>query len=281
LSTSAYVSLQDFSMQITPNLGTSYGLPGQDLSFTTDQVSDWSNGGLAAPIVDTQTTCRATQDQWQGEAYGVLGKWDRSPGPDFEMAELDGFSSEGALDRRVGKKTRIALRGGMGDMTAQTGTPKGKNPKSKLGRCKVEVPAVKPAQRISNLYLLGPTVIQSASATPDCLGPAWDEGDGGLSGEMGSAGDTHGEEETDRQRQERLIRKVDGVWTCAGCNGKRFFDRCTLRRHCKSAAHSKGRDMRSCPYCPNKYLRQSSVDRHVRKHHSQNGAGEGAQDSSA
>ncbi|KAI0247109.1 hypothetical protein BJV78DRAFT_1248504, partial [Lactifluus subvellereus] len=60
------------------------------------------------------------------------------------------------------------------------------------------------------------------------------------------------------------MRKVDGVWTCVGCNGRRFFDRCTLQRHCKSAAHNKARDMRNCPHCPKRYLRQSSVNRHVR-----------------
>ena len=265
---------------MTPNLG-SYGLPDQYLGFTRDQLPGWSNRDFAAPAAETRTTGLA-DDPWQVETSGVLGKRDRSPEPDLGMAKLDGLNSED----KVAKRAKIALRGEMEAQGSQAlklsvrQTPTSPNTKSKLGRCQVEASAVTPTQGISDPHPLGPTIVQSASGTPGDLRPAWNEGYGGVRGEMGSAGDTHDEEETDRQREKRLMRMVDGVWTCVRCN-ERFFDRSTLRRHCKSAAHRKDRDMKSCPYCPNEYLRQSSVNRHVRKHHSQNEAGEGAQDSSS
>ncbi|KAH9987746.1 hypothetical protein BJV74DRAFT_840899, partial [Russula compacta] len=79
--------------------------------------------------------------------------------------------------------------------------------------------------------------------------------------------DPHDEEETDRQRWDRLMFYDGGVWRCTGCGGKPFANRCTLQRHCKSSVHGKKRDMRKCRFCGRLFRRLTSVDRHITKQH--------------
>ncbi|KAH9967553.1 hypothetical protein BC827DRAFT_1152842 [Russula dissimulans] len=135
--------------------------------------------------------------------------------------------------------------------------------KSKPGHRALEMePLVAPPQGVLPTLSPGPIV---TGATPGSLerDQAWTEGRGRI------IEDRHEEEETDRERWGRLMKREDGVWKCMGCGGKRFSDRSTLQRHCKSLAHSKKRDMRKCRYCEKKFPRSSSVKRHEMAKHPQ------------
>jgi hypothetical protein len=78
--------------------------------------------------------------------------------------------------------------------------------------------------------------------------------------------DVH-DEETDEERWTRLMDLEEGMRKCRECPGKTFFDRSTLRRHCKTV-HGGECDRRKCPLCPEKsYSRQSGLNRHTKKKH--------------
>jgi Zinc finger, C2H2 type len=146
-------------------------------------------------------------------------------------------------------------------------TPRRLTEKSKLGRHELEVPVETgpPGLGFSRSYAMGPTPMGSASGNP---GQAWEEGGGSLRGSMESPQD-------EAEMLARLMVRVKGSWRCAGCNGKEFYDRSTLKRHCRSR-HSNNPGMKDCPYCDKSYSRQYGVNRHIKKKHGQSGVGEGS-----
>jgi rubrerythrin len=124
--------------------------------------------------------------------------------------------------------------------------------------------------------MLGPAIIGATPRLHEYTSQAWAEGTGGESDPQEKVGteDAHEEEETNRERWERLMSHADRVWRCVGCGGQAFSDRSTLQRHCKSAMHRKQRDLQKCPLCPKKYLRLSNLRRHMDQKHE--GVGEGS-----
>jgi len=148
-------------------------------------------------------------------------------------------------------------------------TPERLESKSKLGQGLGMETLVAPLQGVSPPLALGPSIIGATPEPYEYASQAWTEGseDGSLSGETVSIQDAHDEDETDRERWRRLMCYTQGRWVCLGCDGRPFFDRCTLQRHCKSAVHAKERDSRGCPFCPKAYLRSSNVRRHIRNKH--------------
>jgi len=125
---------------------------------------------------------------------------------------------------------------------------------------------VVPPQGVSHTPAPGPVV---TGATPGLLEreEAWTVGRGGF------VEDPHDKLETDEERWERLMKREGDVWTCKGCGGRRFADRNTLQKHCKSLSHGKERDMRKCPQCEKRYASWKGVKRHMREKHSQVGDG--------
>jgi len=72
---------------------------------------------------------------------------------------------------------------------------------------------------------------------------------------------------TDEERWNHLRVQEGGIWKCRECPTKTFFDRSTLRRHCKTV-HGSECDRWKCPRCPDKsYSRKSGLDRHVKGKH--------------
>jgi hypothetical protein len=134
-------------------------------------------------------------------------------------------------------------------------TPLRYKEKSELGRQELQVP-VETGLRLSHSYAMGPTPMESASGNP---GQAWEERGGSLSGSMESPQD-------EAEMLARLMVRVDGSWRCTGCNGKKFYDRSTLRRHCRSK-HSNNPDVKDCPYCGKSYARRCGVTRHIKAKH--------------
>jgi len=128
-------------------------------------------------------------------------------------------------------------------------------------------------QGVSSLLILGPTIAGATPGLHEYTSQAWTEGTGGESDPREKVGteDAHDEEETDRERWERLMRHADGVWRCVGCGGQAFSDRSTLQRHrdCKSAVHWKQGDLQKCPLCCKEYLRLSlsNLRRHMDRKH--------------
>jgi hypothetical protein len=148
-------------------------------------------------------------------------------------------------------------------------TPTLPNKKSKLGHGLNTKSLVAPLQGISRSLVPGPSIIGATTGPSEYASQAWTErsADESGSGETRGIEDAHDEEETDKERWRRLMRYEEGRWTCAGCVGMTFSDRCTLQRHCKSSLHAKERDFRRCPYCPLQYLRSSHVNRHLKAKH--------------
>ena len=150
-------------------------------------------------------------------------------------------------------------------------TPAQSEEKSKLGhRLNTESP-VAPLQGVSLPLAPGPSITGATLGTYEYVSQAWTASEGSEekseSGENTGIEDAHDEEETDKERWRRLMRCEDGTWICVGCDGKPFFDRSTLQRHCKSSAHSKARDVRGCLVCRKKYLRSSNLRRHIKEKH--------------
>ena len=73
--------------------------------------------------------------------------------------------------------------------------------------------------------------------------------------------------ETDGERWAHLMVLEEDGWRCRECPGQPFFDRSTLRRHCKTV-HGSECDRWKCPQCPDKsYSRKSGFNRHMKKKH--------------
>jgi len=147
-------------------------------------------------------------------------------------------------------------------------TPEQGKRKSKLGHGLNTESLVAPLQGISLPLAPGPSITGATPGTYEYVSQAWAGGSGeSESGETTGIKDAHDEEETDKERWRRLMRCENGTWICVGCDGKPFFDRSTLQRHCKSSVHSKARDVRRCLVCRMKYLRSSNLRRHIKEKH--------------
>ncbi|KAH9987730.1 hypothetical protein BJV74DRAFT_491256 [Russula compacta] len=143
---------------------------------------------------------------------------------------------------------------------------------SKLGHNALEMEAlVVPPQGVFPLLSPGPTIAEAAPGPTENADQAWIEGRAGVFKEPERTEDLHDEEETDKERLERLMLYDSGVWRCTGCGGRSFYDRHTLRRHCKSSVHGKKRDMRKCPFCPKVFRRLGYVNRHIQQKHPESG----------
>ena len=78
--------------------------------------------------------------------------------------------------------------------------------------------------------------------------------------------DVH-DEETGEERWTHLKVLEEGMWKCRECPGQTFFDKSTLRRHCKTV-HGREYGRWKCPLCPDKsYSRKSGLDRHMKGKH--------------
>jgi hypothetical protein len=129
--------------------------------------------------------------------------------------------------------------------------------KSKLGQHGLNKETlVTPLQGVSLPLAPGPNIMGTTLGSYGYASQAWTE-----------VREAHDDDETDRERWERLIGYEKGRWICIGCGGQPFSDRCTLQRHCKSSVHAKERDILGCPFCPKVYLRSSNVRRHIRSKH--------------
>ncbi len=70
--------------------------------------------------------------------------------------------------------------------------------------------------------------------------------------------------ETEKERFVRLMYREGGKWKCRECQGGTFFDKATLRRHCKTVH---GNDEWACSLCPKIYGRSSNLRRHIKQKH--------------
>jgi uncharacterized C2H2 Zn-finger protein len=190
---------------------------------------------------------------------------DPRAGPSLCMARSDGRSSED-LPRTIGTKRRRET----GDMAAaQTGETQeqrvGRSPasvkiKSKLGEEGLREALVAPSQGVYSPLSPGATTAEVPLGPTESREQAWKVGGQRM-------GDAHDEEETDRERWERLMYREEETWKCRGCNGKVFSDRGTLQRHCRSSVHAKKRDIHKCPRCTKEFMRQSGLMRHIKEKH--------------
>jgi hypothetical protein len=230
------------------------------------QVSDEVFAQMKADIIYFGLALRV---QWQGGANLVSHKRRSPPDPD------PGAANQG--DTRSSKKRRTeGEETGVGQATQRgetrelpiKGTPAQVKTKSKLVHG-LDMETLVVPQGVSSSHALGPTVTGATPGSREYTSQAWMEGTRGRSEPHEEVGieDAHDEEETDKERWERLMLHTDGVWRCVGCGGQAFSDRCTLQRHCKSAVHGKQRDKRKCPFCPKEYQRLGHLKRHMDKKH--------------
>jgi len=147
-------------------------------------------------------------------------------------------------------------------------TPRQAKRKSKLGRG-LNMETLVATQGVSSSLALGPTIAGAIPGSHEFASQASTEGTGGQSDPQEKVGteDAHDDEETDKERWERLMHHADGVWRCASCGGRAFSDCCALQRHCKSAVHGKQRDKQKCPVCSKKYQRLGHLTRHMDQKH--------------
>ncbi|KAI0278293.1 hypothetical protein BGY98DRAFT_974867 [Russula aff. rugulosa BPL654] len=103
---------------------------------------------------------------------------------------------------------------------------------------------------------LGPTEFKDQAWT-------WTEGSEHISE---GTEDVH-DKETGEERWTRLRVLEEGMWKCRECPGQTFFDKSTLRRHCKTV-HGREYGRWKCPLYPDKsYSRRSGLDRHMKGKH--------------
>ena len=162
---------------------------------------------------------------------------------------------------RTTEDTAAAQRGETQELRARRSS-KGTNDKSKLGN-----------QGLGGETLMAPPQGVYPSSSPRAttgatLGPteftgqAWTGAEGS---EHISEGTEDVLEETDEERESRLMVLREGGWKCRECPGQSFHDKSTLRRHCKTVH---GYDRRRCPICPYKsFARKSGLVRHLKEKH--------------
>jgi len=208
--------------------------------------------------------------QWAREVNHRFQRQRGPPEPDPQLRK--GPSSTNAINRGPRKRRKLIEDDETGDKAAtQKGetqelpvrrTPRNKLLTSKPGHCALGIEALAvPLQGVCLTRSLG-AVETGAIPGPRERDQACTEGRGVI------MEDPHEEEETDKERWGRLMKREDGVWECMGCGGRRFFNRSTLWRHCKSSlVHRKKRDTQKCPHCEKRYTRWSGVKRHMMEKH--------------
>lgn len=204
---------------------------------------------------------------------------DLGAGPTYCMAEFEDRDDAEPPDTRSGKRRKMTTAKKTEDrVTTQMGetqewharrTSASERIESKLGNQGLRKETlVAPSQGVHPPVSPRPT-------TGTTLGPTEfkDQAWTGMeeSRRISEGTDDVRDEETDGQRWTRLMVLEEDMWKCRECPGKTFFDRSTLRRHCKSV-HGKESDRWKCPLCPgNSYSRKSGLDRHMKRKHREGG----------
>jgi len=231
------------------------------------QVSDEVFAQIKADIIYLGVVLRI---QWQAAANLVSRKWRDPPDPDSGAANQRDTRGRKKRRTREGEETGVgqaAQRGETRELPIE-GAPGQAKRKSKLGRG-LNMETLVATQGVSSSLALGPTIAGAIPGSHEFASQASTEGTGGQSDPQEKVGteDAHDDEETDKERWERLMRHADGVWRCASCGGRAFSDCCALQRHCKSAVHGKQRDKQKCPVCSKKYQRLGHLTRHMDQKH--------------
>jgi rubrerythrin len=193
-------------------------------------------------------------------------------GPSHWMAESEDRDDAEPPDTRSTKRMKISMerktedrvstqRGETQELRAQR-TSAGIEQISKLGnRGLRKETLVAPSQGVYPPFsprpitgaTLGPTEFRDQAWT-------WTEGS-----ERISEGTENVHEETYEERWARLRILEEDTWKCRECPGETFYDRSTLRRHCKTVH---GGERWKCPRCPDRsYSRKSGLDRHMKEKH--------------
>ena len=250
------------SVASSPATGTGSENPPDEL-----QVSDEVFAQIKADIIYLGVVLRI---QRQAAANLVSRKRRDPPDPDLGATNQVDTRRRKKRRTREGDETGVrqaAQRGETRELPIE-GTPRQANQISKLGRG-LDMETLVATQGVSSSLALGPTIAGATPGSHEFASQAWMEGTGGKSGPQEKVGteDAHDEEETDKERWERLMRHADGVWSCAGCGGRTFSARCTLQRHCRSAVHGKQRDKQKCPVCSKEYQHLGHLTRHMDQKH--------------
>jgi hypothetical protein len=138
--------------------------------------------------------------------------------------------------------------------------------KSKLGnrRLRKETLAA-PLQGVYPPFSPRPTTGATLDPTELARDQAWTWTEGSERISEGTE-DVH-DEETDGDRWSHFMVLEGDEWKCRACPRTTFFDRSTLRRHCKTV-HGSECDRQKCPHCPDKsYSRKSGLNRHMKEKH--------------
>jgi hypothetical protein len=250
--------------------GTHYDL-GYDITFGIDPMATTTIGQYVRlyRVRIGQNTHVLLQGFGVPSETPLLGTSHPRPG----MGISNGWSSNNlgyAMPEDFGiDRTQVPAEGPKDESTTMSmeWTPSQFKEKSRPGRHELEVPVETgpPELGLSHSYAMGSAPMESASGNP---GQAWEEGGGSLSGSV----EDHQDE---AEMLAWLMVRVDGSWRCRGCGGRKFYDRSTLRRHCRKK-HSSNPDVKVCPYCGKRYARQCGVNRHIKQKHGQSGVGEGS-----
>ena len=216
-----------------------------------------------------QGTDPELQEELERTYNTCVGKRRRSPEPDLQAGPIQctaGSDGRGSADlpraictKRQEAGDRAAAQRGETQEQRIGRTPTDRESRSKLGTQVL-------GRTLAVLQGVYPPLPPGATMTETTLGQtesriqAWNEGGR-------RTDDAHDEEETDRERWERLMRYEEKTWKCNGCGGKEFSDRGTLQRHCRSSVHAKKRDIRKCPHCTKEFKRQSGLTRHIKEKH--------------
>jgi rubredoxin len=201
---------------------------------------------------------------------------DLGAGPSHSMAESEDRDGAEPPNTRSTKRRKITMgrktedrvaaqRGETQELRARRTSIRTVN-KSKLGNrgLRKETP-VAPSQGVYPPFSPRPTIGATLGLT-EMEDQAWTWTEGSEHISEGTE-DVH-DEETDEERWTRLM-VLEEEWKCRECHGKTFFDRSTLRRHCKTV-HGSEYDRWKCRVCPDKsYSRKSGLDRHMKKRHHQ------------
>jgi hypothetical protein len=249
------------------------------------QVSDEVFAQIAGDIVAYGLALR---EQWKREASLVPSKRHDPPGLDLGEGpsgwgiEGHDLGDAGQGVPRTTKKRRIMddEAAGVKRATQRAGnqglpvrwTPTSTEEISEPGHRTLGIETlVVPLQGVSPPHQPGPSIARANPGSHGYASQAWTKEREGGSDVEETAGieDAHDEKESDKDRWARLMKYDEKIkkWRCLGCKAKPFSDRSTLQRHCRSSAHEKERDRRQCPLCPENYLRQSNLNRHMEVKH--------------
>jgi hypothetical protein len=223
----------------------------------------------------------APREELQRESNHRAQKRPRTPEPDLgvgpsqwmaksqDWGGVDPPNTRPTIRRRMTMEERetgvgaVAQRGETQELHAGR-TSAGTDNKSKLGNQGLRKETlVAPPQGVHPPFsprpatgaTLGPTEFEDQAWT-------WTEGSEHISE---GTEDLH-DEETYEERWNRLRILQENMRKCRECPGRTFFDRSTLRRHCKTV-HGSSYDRWKCPLCPKSYSRKSGLDRHMKGNH--------------